>query len=160
MERKMEENSMEEEYRQLRKKYNTLPEFEKLDDCFEIGDIDCDKSILRNIRKRISEKLSLYCDLIENMMQPEAHLSAAHEMKYLTDKERNAAFGIYKSLMRLNRYSLELGIENDDSKNAEYIKNALEVYESQKNKLKSLISFMKECWTKNDSAKEDIEYLR
>ena len=137
-----------------------MPDFKKLDAFFDISDMECKEFLLKNIKKRISEKIAGYCELIDSIFQPDATLASMHESKFISEKERNAATDIYTSFMKLSRRSNELSVEDVEAENAGFIKEAFDVYSRNKDKLKELLSFLRESWAKKDEIKEEIEYLR
>ncbi len=154
------ENAMKESYDQFKKKYKQLPEFNELNHYFEISDIEKDEFVLRNIKKKVSEKISAYTDIMESILQPETSFSSMHEAKYITQKERNIAIDIYTSFMKLNRYAFEVSVDEEESNNADFIKEAYDVFKKKKDDLKKLFTFLKDTWGKQDSEKVEIGYLR
>lgn len=151
---------MKESYTALKKKYKQLPEFEELNHYFEIGDIEKNEFILRNVKKKITEKIGTYTEFMEMILQPEASFSSMHEAKYLTEKERTIAVEIYMAFMKLNRFAYELSVDEEEAKNVEFIKASYDLFKSKKDSLKSLFAFLKDTWGRKDDAKEEIEYLR
>ncbi len=151
---------MKEEYEKLRKKHSKLPDFDRLNSFFDIFEIEPNEFYLRNMKKKVAEKILGYCDVLEGVLQPEAGIAAMHESKYVTEKERQAAIGIYMAFMKINRLALEMSVEEDDSANAEFIRKAFDAYSENRDKLKGVMSFLKDTWQRNDTAKAEIEYLR
>lgn len=151
---------MKEAYDKFKKKYKQLPEFDELNHYFEIAELEKDEFILRNIKKKVSEKISAYTDIMESILQPETNFSSMHEAKYIGQKERNVAIDIYTAFMKLNRYAFEVSVDEEESANADFIKEAHNVFKKKKKELKDLFTFLKDTWGKEDSEKEEIGYLR
>ena len=69
---------LKENYEKLRKKYN-LPEFDKLDDEFEIRKIDYDLNLVREIKRLVSSRLLYISDLLDPILNPHESLRSSIE---------------------------------------------------------------------------------
>ena len=110
---------LKEKYQELGKKHK-LPSFEEIDKEFEISTIDKDEFLLREIRRKIDEKIELYAKFLEEILQPETTLSNMYESKEFNEHERNEVFKLYKKLMFFYRLSMETSVGEDDSKTSDY----------------------------------------
>src|SRR3990167_4564046 len=77
--------------------------------------------LLRNVRRKIMEKITLMLTCIEEIIQPETNLRSMTELKAVSQSTKNKAFSIYKNLMIAERSSLEFDISSTDEKEAEFI---------------------------------------
>ena len=140
------ENNIKKDYEGLAKKYN-LPSFDSLNNEFEIITIEKEDFLLREIRRKIDEKIELYIKFLESLLQPDTvSLSDIYEYRFFDDKERHDIFELFRKLMFFSRYSIETSITEDNKKSAEFINRLWEEWEDLKNKFSSLVKKTKEDW--------------
>jgi len=63
-----EEFDIKTEYENLRKKYTKLPNFEVLNNEFELKSIEKNILITRQIRRRLADKVIFFCRILENII--------------------------------------------------------------------------------------------
>jgi hypothetical protein len=80
-------------YSFLQKKYH-LPEYHVINRELEIASLDSQKFLLRQIRRKIYHRLDDFCELIEDLLQPDATISQMHEYRFFSDKKRTKIFNI------------------------------------------------------------------
>lgn len=154
----MEKKDIKKQYEILRKKYS-LPDFDSINTEFEISSIENEDFLLREIRRKITEKLDFYGKILESLIQPDtASLSAMHECKFIEDDEKENIYNIYKKLMIINRNSIIASLESD-KENADFIKISFEEWLKLKNDVKSLTEKIKLTWEKETDIKEELGYL-
>ena len=147
-------SEIEKEYKKFREKY-TLPEFKEIDDEFEISLLECTDFLLRNVRRKIMEKITLMLTCIEEIIQPETNLRSMTELKAVSQSTKNKAFSIYKNLMIAERSSLEFDISSTDEKEAEFIMFILKKWKELKPDMLILIEKIKEVWKREQSPEEE-----
>ena len=84
-------------YETLRKKHK-LPAYEELDKEFEVSEIEGEKFSLREVRKKVVEKLSDTTALVEQTLQPDTNLADLYESGVLDEAEKKRVFEVYKKL--------------------------------------------------------------
>jgi hypothetical protein len=150
---------MKEAYKKLKTEFRELPEFEDLDNEFEITLIEETAFPLRNIRRKITEKVEFYTKFLEEQLQPEATLPSIHECKYFTELEKSDMFKLYMKLMVIYRAAAQLGIEEDDKKTVSFIKMTLQEWKEMKPELLKNVKKMRDAWKKDISTTETLGYL-
>ena len=148
---------LKEKYQELEKKYN-LPSYDELNNEFEISSIDCEDFLLREIRRKIAEKVELYVKLLDEWLNPEASISNMHESKLFNDKDRNDIFQVYKRLMFFDRYSIESAL-SEDEKSAEFIKDVFKEWDEVKQKIAGFVKKAKESWLEEVDVKQELGYM-
>ena len=151
---------MKEAYKQLKKDFG-LPDFDVLNKEFEIITIEPEGFLLREIKRRINEKLSSARDLLTALIQPEStSLVDLYECRCFDEAEKNKIFALFSNVMHLKRKINESELLLDDNVDAALIKEAAEIWPKLR---KQMIPFVKEleaCWkTMPESDKESKEYL-
>ena len=137
-------NEIEKEYNKLPKKYR-LPKFKELNNEFEIGDLENTSFLLRNVLRKIAEKLEFYANLINDVMQPDtSSLSSMHETRFFTDEEKNDMYSLFKKLMKTYRSIIELVLDNDEKKQAEFLNKFFKDWMSIKKEILSYLGKMKD----------------
>ncbi len=145
-------------YEELAKKYK-LPSFDSLNNEFEISTIEEDGFILREIRRKITEKLEDYTKLFEGILHPETGICDMYECGVFSDEERNKLFELYKKIMFLNRLSAETSIGEDDKKSSDFIKEVFKQWDDIKKELLPMVKRMKEGWLEEKKVKTELGYL-
>ncbi|MBD3354707.1 hypothetical protein GF361_01835 [Candidatus Woesearchaeota archaeon] len=150
---------MQKKYEKLKKKYR-LPSFDDINNEFEISSIDNDDFLLREIRRKISEKIEAYTKFLEEQaLQPSTDVANMYEFKVFDDEERREIFNIYKRLMFFSRFSIEAGLYENDEKTAEFIKSVLDEWKEIKKKIMKFIVKVKKSWMEEKDIKEDLGYM-
>ena len=120
---KDEKFNLKEEYNKLKHK---IPRFEDLDNEFELSTANIkDKSfLLRNIRRRLNDKIIFYCRIIEGLLYPNSNsITGMMEINSFNEKEKEKMANIYKKLMEFERESLSLDVNPDEKNDVEFINN-------------------------------------
>ena len=149
---------IKEKYQELSKKHK-LPSFDEINNEFEISTIEKEDFLLREVRRKIIERIELYATFLEEILQPEATVSNMHESKAFDAKEREDIFKLYKKLMFLSRLSTETAINEDDNKTSEYIDEVFRDWNQIKESFLKFAKKSKECWLKESDIKEQLGYL-
>ena len=147
-----------EEYDKMQKKHS-LPDFKKLDREFEISTIEEDHFFMRNIRKKMTEKVEYFADLLMRVLQPESDISQLHEVSFFTDIEKEEVLEIYKRLMFHFKWAVELVVEDSDNENAEFINKTYSMMHDVKPKLRWFCGKVKDSWTKELRSKDKAGYF-
>ena len=145
-------------YQNLSKKHN-LPDYDKLNNDFEIFSIEHTEFLLREIRRKISEKVESYIKTLTGVMQADSSFADMYEASALTEQEHESAFKLFKRLMNLDRYSIEISIDETDEKTAEFIKNIEKEWPKLKKEFKSIVNKLKTNWLKEIRVKTDTGYM-
>jgi len=148
---------IKEKYQELSKKYK-LPSFNDIDNEFEISTIEEDAFLLREIRRKIAERIECYTDILENVLNPES-LTNMLEARIFDDNERNEIFKINQKLMFLSRLSVEISIGEDDKKSSDYINQVFSEWDGIKKQYLKFIRKIKDSWTKETDGKEELKYM-
>ena len=138
------------EYKKLEKKYK-LPNFEKLDKEFEISTLETDEFLIRNIRRRINNKLTFFTQIFDSVLFPNPNsLISIHESKSFLEEEKNKMMKFYNKLMILERTSILFDVDPDDKKEAQYINKLFKEWSGIKEKTNKLVEKMKSSWKDED----------
>lgn len=146
---------LKEEYGKLKHK---LPKFEDLDYEFELSGANIkDKNfIIRNLRRRINDKIIFYCRIIEGLLYPNANnLIGMLEVKSFDDKEKERMSKIYKKLMEFERESLSLDVNPDEKKEVDFINNLFKEWRKFKEEMIKITRKMKESWHLEEKEEKD-----
>ena len=149
---------MKKKYDALRKKHK-LPGFEELDAEFEISDIEPDGSVLREVRKKIADKISHVCGTVEQVLHPETNLADLYESRVLDEQEKKELFETYKKLMAAERRCVELFISSDEKLDAAFVKSFSAEWKTLKPQLVRFIRKLKESWEKETDEGEAAGYM-
>jgi hypothetical protein len=150
---------IEKEYSKISKKYK-LPKFKDINEEFEISSLEDKNFLLRNILRKIIEKLEFYVDLLGNLLQPDAaSLSSMHELRFFTDEDKSAMYKLFKRMMKANRNIIELVLENDEKVQADFLKNFFTEWVNMKKELLTLVKKMRDSWDRDTSIEEHLGYF-
>lgn len=146
-------------YDSLKKKYS-LPEFDELDAEFEISAIELESWMLKNICKKIGERLEITIDVVEKIFQPDTNsYSDVYECKFFTHTEKDALMLLFKQLMYLYRSLIEIEAVNDEKVYANFIKDFVSEWREIKKSLLPFLVKLKTTWKESTHKKERLEYL-
>lgn len=147
------------EYEKLKKKFS-LPNYDEVNNELEISSIETEDFLLRQIRRKISERIDSIIDPLGSLLQPSAEsMIDMHECKFFDDKDKKKMIDIYKKLMILSRQALEADIEHDDNADAVLIKDFFKEWNILKKDVVAFMKKMKLCWEKETEIEEKLEYF-
>ncbi|MBU1030449.1 MAG: hypothetical protein ABIC91_03770 [Nanoarchaeota archaeon] len=150
--------NIDNEYKKIATKY-ALPSLLELDKEFHIGNIDNQTFILREIVKKLIEKIESYGKLLEELINPEGSLTSMHEANFFDEEDKKLAMINYKKLLFYHRLELELDLYYEEEKFASFIKTFYEEWQKMKKDLVKIISKMKESWKKDLKNKVELGYF-
>lgn len=143
------------EYNKLKYK---LPRYDDLDKEFEISTANIkDKNfLLRNIRRRLNDKVIFYCRIIEGLLYPNPNnLIGMLEVRSFNDAEKEKISKIYKKLMQFERQSLMIDIDPDEKRDLDFINDLFKEWGKFKEELISITKKMKESWHLEEKEEKD-----
>ena len=144
---------IKERYQELRKKHK-LPSFNEINKEFEISTIEKEEFLLREIRRKIAEKIEAYTKFLEDILHPDPPTTSnMYESRIFNDEDRNEIFKIYKRLMFFDRFSIETAVDEDDKKSSEYINAVFKEWGELKKQFLSFVKKSKESWLKDSDLK-------
>jgi len=151
--------NIEEEYNKISKKFK-LPKFKEINEEFEIGDLEITSFVLRNILRKIAEKLEFYANTINDLLQPDtSSLSSMHEIRFFSDDDKNNLFELFKKLMKTYRKIIILVLEHDEKKQADFLNNFVVDWLEIKKQLIVNMNKIEESWGKETTKEEDLGYF-
>ena len=152
---KDEKFDIKEEYTKLKL---PLPRFEDLDNEFEISNASIKNKnfLLRNIRRRVNEKVIFYCRIIEGLIYPNSNnIIGMIEIKFFDEEEKNEISKLYKKLMQFERESLAIDVNPDDKKDVEYMNTVFKQWKQYKEELIKITRKMKDSWKMQEETTKD-----
>ncbi len=155
----MPNKEIEKQYNELMKRYR-LPDFKEIDFEFELSDLEETNFLLRNIIRRVAEKLDFYTTVFEEILNPDAsNLYAMHETRSFDENEKKRMYALYTKLMNFNRQSIEVSLEQNEGNEADFINRFFEEWKRLKEELLVYVKKMRASWKEETDIKEDIGYL-
>ncbi len=151
-------SKMKKLYETLRKKYK-LPGFDELDSDFEIGLIEAESNLLREIRKQIGEKVRDVSSIFQTVLQPDTNLVDLYESRVFDEAEKQRLFELFKKLMVVDRTLIELAIENDEKLDAAFIKSFAAEWKKTKPELLRFVRRLRDYWEKETDEGEAAGYM-
>ena len=130
-----------------------LPNFKDLDSEFEISFIKEEAFLLRNIRRKVTDKIILSCRIIESLIYPtQSNIITAIESKSLDDEQKNKMDYLYKKFMIFERESLRLDMNPSEKGDADYIIDVFNKWSKLKKEMKKIVLIMKDSWVKEEKS--------
>lgn len=150
---------MKEQYNQLKQKYS-LPDYNCLDKEFEISTIESEFFILRDIIEKILERLDFFSGILEKILQPDtSSLKSIQESTFFDDSDQKEILDIFKKLTIINRRSLEISLDRDEAKEAEYIGFSYKLWKEIKPKLRNHLKKLQDSWKSETNIKASLGYM-
>lgn len=139
---------LKKEYETLKKKYG-IPDFKDLNEDFHIEKIAESETeiLIREVRKFIGDKMMNYMRFIENLLNPvNVPMFIFSIIKLLDAEEKKALSEMYKELMKKEIQFIELDLEFNEEKEAEFVKNAYEFWQGIKKDMLKIIDKINKKW--------------
>lgn len=148
------------EYDKLREEHGLLPEFESIDKEFELSAIEKPHFLLRNIKRKIGEKMEPVLDFLERSIAPEPNsVTDLFEFNCFTAGEKEEIFKLFREMMDHYRLILETDLEGDEKKDAETIRKLYDFWKKNKGQAIGVLKKSRQCWKKEVEVKEVLGYL-
>ena len=141
----MSAKSLKKRYEALRKKYK-LPSFDFVEAEFETSDIEEEEFLLREIRKKIAEKLESMCIELQRALYPDQVLADMYESRFFDDDEKKQLFELFKQLMSLHRSTIGLMVQSSEKADAEFVKTIAAKWQHYKAQFIKFAQKLKESW--------------
>jgi hypothetical protein len=149
----MDKWSIKEDYNKLKHK---LPKFDDINNEFELEFIKDKPFLLRQIRRRMNEKVIFFCRIIEGVLYPtQQHITNVTEIKNFSETKKKEVHKIYKSLMQYERQSLLLDVTPYDKEDVKFINDVFNFWKKTKKEMENIVKLMKESWKKEFSSEKN-----
>ena len=137
-----------------------MPKFNGIDAEFEISSLDNAKFLLKNILRKISEKLEFYIEVIGSLVHPDgSSISSMYEIRFFSEDEKNGMYMMFKELMKIDRNIVEIILRNDEKELADFLNKFFSDWINIKKELLKYIEKMKDSWEKQSTIEDDIGYF-
>lgn len=151
---------MKDAYEKARKDHSVLPQYDELNHEFELFVIDHPDFILRQVKRRMAEKLDTFASLLESLISPDpGSLTQMYECRVFTDAERKLMVELYRHIMSSYRLLLETDLFADDKTDAETIRKVFDMWSADKKQLLPFVKKVRDSWQKHVEPREFLEYL-
>lgn len=123
---------LKEKYEEFRKKHN-FPNFNDINNAFDIEEIDSDSDFLiRKIRRYVSEKLAGYMRFIEILLNPSnAPIFFFKLIKKLDNSDREKLTRLYEELGNIELETITLDLEYNEEKEAVFINKIYNLFNDE-----------------------------
>lgn len=150
--------AIKEKYDELKKKYD-LPDYPTIEYEFELSTIDDEKQLLKEIRKKMSDKVEYFTKLLEGLIQPETNAVCLHECKVFDEENKEKIYGLFTKMMILHRGADLAFLNTTEKSDAEFIKGFMKEWPTIKKDLNVFVQKMKDSWLDQTELKEDLGYM-
>ena len=141
-------DDLKRDYEKIRKKHN-LPGFEELNEDFQIEKVaECETDyLIREVRKYISDKFANYLRFIESLLNPvNVPLFVYSIIKHLSKEDNEKLKEIYQKIAKREVDIIEIDIEYNEKKEAEFIKESFKFWQEIKKEILEIIGKIKNNW--------------
>jgi len=147
-------------YDKLKKKYPSLPEFDEINNEFEIESIEKEYFLLRNVRRAIADKFEGLLSNLSHILQPEnISICEFYEFRCFDTDQKTKLFTFFKQLRCNYLRLLKLDILLDDAKDVEAISEVFKFWKKFKLVLVPYFDDLEQCWAKEYDKEEILGYL-
>jgi hypothetical protein len=152
-------NDIQHHYQGLQKQHK-LPEFALVDKEFEISNIDKPGFLLRNIRRKISERLDDVTQFLEPFVQPDANsFTSLFEYRALSEADRREVLKQFQHLMALYRSCIDAELSVDDAQDAAIIARIINEWPAIRAALRPIVQKVAASWPKPLERKDVVGYF-
>ncbi len=145
-----------EEYELIRTKYQ-LPDWNKLEEDFDVSKAFTEARgiILRDIRRKMNEKVSSYLHLLETFLNPQATpMFIMNVLKNLKDSDWEEIRRIYKELAKIQFKQILADTIYSEEKEAEIINEISGIWNNEKLNLAKIIRTLDKNYSENSNNKK------
>ncbi len=146
-------DEISEEYEMFKEKYN-LPEWNSLEESFDISKAFLGDGgiILRDMRRKMNEKLASYIHLFETFMNPQATpIFITNALKNLEETDWSEIRRIYKKFAKIQFNQILADTIYSEEKEVETIKEIYSIWETEKNNLVKIIEKLDKQYSENSN---------
>ena len=139
---------LKEDYERLRKRHN-LPSFKELNEDFQIEKAaETETEILiREVRRFVGDKLTNYLRFIDSLLNPvNVPMFVFSIIKLIDAEEKKRLSEIYKKLMKKEIKFIELDLEFNEEKEAQFIKDSYELWQEMKKDMLKVMDKINKRW--------------
>lgn len=147
-------------YEKLSKEYN-LPNFNKLNELFEVEDVNIETDfLLRKIRRFITEKAAGYLRFIDIILNPSSTpIFFFKKIKRLDSNDKEKLSNIYEILGDIETESILLDLHYSEEKEVEFINKIFRIFDEDiKNDLMEVIKKLMNV-SEKESKNDKISYF-
>lgn len=147
-------------YDRLKKHFSELPEFNLLNNEFEISSIEKEEFLLRQIRRKITERVEMILKLADEFLHPAAEtFTNFYECSCFDESEKRELLEIFKNMMTIYRGLIEADVLQDESNDVKLIKTTYTNWPDLRKKFVPYITKVKDHWTHLKQKKESLGYM-
>ena len=133
-----------------------LPRFDDINNEFEIVLIKNKKLLLRQVRRRMNEKVIFFCRIAEDLIYPtHQHIINSTEINNFSEKEKKDIKILYKTLIKFDRESLALDVNPSNEGDAEFINKLFNFWSDIKKSMSKIVKSMRESWDKETTIEKN-----
>lgn len=149
---------LKEEYEKLSKKYR-LPGFREMNEDFYIEKIAENETeiLIREVRRMVGDRLANYMRLLENILNPvNVPMFIFSIIKLIGPEEKKRLSEIYKKLIKSELKFIEIDLDFNEAKEAEFIKESYSSWQEIKKEMSAIFEKAEKKWDiKDEGATRD-----
>ena len=123
-----------------------LPGYELMDQEFDISEIETEKPRIKDVSRKLIERIDQYCRLTEEIIHPESNIAAMHEAEIIGDMDKTKVMELFQKLMYYKRMGIEIDLKHDEDK-TEFINQFVKEWPGIKHELIKILTKLKNSWT-------------
>ena len=136
-----------------------LEDFHDLDNYFEISSVDETDFLLREIRRKVTDKFEDVIEVLNSFMYPDtSNIMEITEANTFQSQDRDMIAEILQAFSIQVKMHQMLEVESQETGEREFVKSALAIYKENIPKIKQLILKAKNSY-KITKIKETVHYL-
>jgi len=145
-------------YESIQKKHG-LTEFSIVDAELELCSLDSPDFLSSTIRKRLSERVERFLELLRNLIQPEQTLIDMHEFKYVEKEDRKHLFELFQKLMLIQRRAVEADLIREEDSDCAFFRESFDSWMDLKKDILIYVKKAQRAWQDSKEVKERVEYV-
>ncbi len=127
---------------------------------FELLTISDDAAfLLREVAKKVKERLAVYAQLLEDLLQPDSGLAAMNECSFFNESEHEKIVKNYRELMSILRRFTMADVEATEAAYQSFLVEALPRWDAQKDWLSKVAKQLHDAWKKAEPLHGESGYF-
>lgn len=151
---------IKEEYNRISKQFSELPEFDLINKEFEISGFEKEDFLLRQIRRRITERVEMILKIADEFLHPSAEtFTNFYECSCFEESEKKELMDVFKNMMLLYRGLIEADVIQEDLSDVKIIRESAMNWSELRKRFVPFVTKVKNHWSHLKQKKEYLGYL-
>lgn len=126
---------------------------------FKLLTVQEEVEVLREVARLINERIDSFAKMLEDFLQPDAHIASMNEIGFLSEQEMDEVITLYREMMRLFRHYTRATLLGTRDAHGAYITAALQRWSPWRTQLLALVERLERGWQSGQPLQTERSYF-